>query len=61
MHGNLWEWTSDLNAEGTYRVIKGGSCFNRDETRSAARGHIMLSVQEGDFAWGLRLALVRAE
>jgi len=61
-HGNLlWEWTSDLNAEGTYRVLKGGSWFNLNECRSAARGQVALSVQEGDFAWGLRLALVRAE
>ena len=74
MHGNVWELCLDWQgrnpggdvtdptgpSEGTHRVLRGGSWFNVNETRSASSGGVMPSIP-GDFAIGLRLVLVRAE
>ena len=54
MHGNVWEWCSD--AEGSFRVFRGGSWFyNAANCRTAFRGGYHPTFRT--FDRGFRLAL----
>ncbi|MBU6408677.1 MAG: formylglycine-generating enzyme family protein [Alphaproteobacteria bacterium] len=53
VHGNVWEWVQD--AEGTSRVLRGGSWLGSPQgLRSAIRVRGYPSIRNGD--WGFRLA-----
>ena len=35
MHGNVWEWTRDLDVDGVRRIVRGGSWYSRPRQATA--------------------------
>ncbi len=58
MHGNVWEWCSDADAEGSRRVLRGGCWSTKAELCRLWVGGIKIDPSLGYCPWlGFRLAL----
>ncbi|MDW8247150.1 MAG: SUMF1/EgtB/PvdO family nonheme iron enzyme [Sandaracinaceae bacterium] len=55
LSGNVWEWTSEADASGTLREIRGGSVHNgEEEAECEAEDRVFLPIQTKEGLHGFR-------